>query len=83
MPQAEFIDLKVPDPDLKWNEARGSYDFGEIDWEEFINVINGNGPCNRQRMQHHIKAQDDGQWVRDAMHAYEEKHRARDTKTAA
>ena len=78
VPQAEFIGLKIPDPDLKWNEERGSYDFGEIDWDEFMQVISGNGPCNRQRLQHSIRAQEDGQWVRDAMHAYELKRQARE-----
>ncbi len=74
IPQAEFIGLKVPDPDLKWNEDRGHYDFGEIDWDEFWRVVSGNGPCNRQRLTHHIKAQEDGAWVREAMRAYKEKH---------
>jgi ring-1,2-phenylacetyl-CoA epoxidase subunit PaaA len=77
VPQAEFIGLKIPDPDLKWNEERGSYDFGQIDWDEFMQVVSGNGPCNRQRLQHHIRAQREGQWVRDAMHAYELKRQAR------
>lgn len=74
VPQAEFIGLKVPDPDLSWNEDRGHYDFGKIDWDEFWQVVSGNGPCNRQRLAHHIKAQEDGAWVRAAMHAYKEKH---------
>ncbi len=78
VPQAEFIGLKIPDSDLKWNEQRGHYDFGEINWDEFMQVINGNGPCNHQRLQHHIRAQQEGQWVRDAMHAYQFKHQARE-----
>ncbi len=77
VPQAEFIGLQIPDPNLKWNEERGSYDFGAIDWDEFMQVIAGNGPCNRQRLAHHIRAQQEGQWVRDAMHAYELKRQAR------
>ncbi len=81
--QAEVIGLKIPDPDLKWNEERGHYDFGEIDWEEFKQVINGNGLCNRQRMAHHIKAQEEGKWVRDAITAYEEKKRQRADQAAA
>lgn len=81
VPQAEFLDLKIPDPDLKWNEERGHYDFGEIDWEEFMQVISGNGFCNRERIANHKKAHTEGEWVRDAMHAYEEKKRAR-TKAA-
>ena len=71
--QAELIGLKIPDPDLKWNEERGSYDFGKIDWEEFWNVVKGNGPCNEQRLNHHKKAHEDGQWVRDAAKAYAQK----------
>ena len=71
--QAELIGLKIPDPDLKWNEERGSYDFGEIDWDEFWGVVNGNGPCNEQRLNHHIKAHEDGEWVRKAAKAYAEK----------
>jgi ring-1,2-phenylacetyl-CoA epoxidase subunit PaaA len=71
--QAELIGLKIPDPDLKWNEERGSYDFGKIDWDEFWSVVNGNGPCNEQRLNHHIKAHEDGEWVRKAAKAYAEK----------
>jgi ring-1,2-phenylacetyl-CoA epoxidase subunit PaaA len=73
--QAEEIGLTIPDPELKWNEERGHYDFGEIDWEEFKRVVNGNGPCNRQRLQHHIRVHEEGQWVRDAITAHEEKKR--------
>ena len=75
IPQVEYLGLTVPDPDLKWNEKRGHYDFGEIDWEEFHRVINGNGHCNRERIAHHKKAHDEGAWVRDAMYAYDEKRR--------
>ena len=71
--QALAIGLEVPDPDLVWNESRGHYDFGEIDWAEFERVINGNGPCNRQRLAHHIKAHEEGAWVREAMAAYDAK----------
>ena len=71
--QAELIGLKIPDPDLKWNEERGSYDFGEIDWDEFWSVVNGNGPCNEQRLNHHIKAHKEGEWVREAAKTYAEK----------
>ena len=83
VPQAEFIGLKMPDPDLTWNEDRGHYDFGKIDWDEFWRVVSGNGPCNRQRLAHHIKAQEDGAWVRDAMHAYKQKHRVESARSAA
>ena len=64
--QAEIIGLTIPDPDLKWNEERGHYDFGKMDWDEFWDVVNGNGPCNKQRLDHHKKAHKDGKWVRDA-----------------
>lgn len=75
--QAHAIGLEVPDADLKWNEERGHYDFGAIDWDEFMAVISGNGPCNRQRLAHHIKAHEDGAWVREAMAAYDAKRRAK------
>lgn len=73
--QAEVIGLTVPDPDLKWNEERGHYDFGEIDWEEFYQVVKGNGPCNNQRLVHHKKAHNEGAWVREAAQAYVQKQR--------
>ena len=75
VPQADIIGLTIPDPDLKWNEKRGHYDFGEIDWEEFWSVVNGNGPCNEQRIEHHIKAHNNGKWVRDAARAYANKNK--------
>ena len=68
--QAEIIGLTIPDPDLVWNESRGHYDFGEIDWQEFMQVINGNGPCNRQRLDQHKQAHQEGAWVREALSAY-------------
>ena len=71
--QALAIGLEVPDPDLVWNESRGHYDFGEIDWAEFERVINGNGPCNRQRLAHHVQAHQEGAWVREAMAAFDAK----------
>ena len=71
--QAEIIGLKIPDPDLKWNEERGHYDFGEMDWQEFWSVVNGNGPCNKQRLAHHKNAHDNGEWVRKAAKAYAKK----------
>ena len=73
VPQAETIGLRIPDDDLVWNEARGHYDFGEIDWDEFMHVIAGNGKCNRQRLNNHKQAHADGEWVREAMQAYAEK----------
>ncbi len=63
VPQADYLGLKIPDPDLKWNEDRGHYDFGKIDWDEFYNVIQGNGPCNRERLQARITAHQEGDWV--------------------
>ena len=73
--QAEVIGLTIPDPDLKWNEKRGHYDFGEMNWEEFWNVVNGNGPCNKQRLAHHKKAHDEGKWVRNAAREYAKKQK--------
>ncbi len=73
IPQATLIGLTVPDPDLKWNEERKSYDFGPIDWEEFWNVVKGNGPCNKQRLHARVSAHEKGAWVRDAAVAYAEK----------
>lgn len=70
VPQAEFIGLKVPDKDLKWNEEKQSYDWGTPDWEEFNNVIKGNGPCNKERLGARIKAHENGAWVREAAAAY-------------
>ncbi len=72
--QAEIIGLTIPDDDLKWNEEKGSYDFGEIDWDEFWSVVKGGGPCNLKRLNHHIKTHKDGEWVRKAAAAYAQKH---------
>jgi ring-1,2-phenylacetyl-CoA epoxidase subunit PaaA len=66
IPQAEILGVTVPDPALKWNEARQSYDFGEIDWTEFWRVVGGEGPCNRERLAARNKAWNEGAWVRDA-----------------
>lgn len=79
--QAEVIGLTIPDPQLKWNEAKGQYDHGDIDWDEFWNVVKGNGPCNKQRVDHHKKAHDEGAWVREAAIAYAEKQRIREAQT--
>jgi ring-1,2-phenylacetyl-CoA epoxidase subunit PaaA len=76
--QAEAIGLTLPDPDLVWNEERGHFDFGEIDWAEFDRVVSGSGHCNRERVAHHRRAHDEGSWVRDAICAYEEKKRSRE-----
>lgn len=73
VPQAEYLGITIPDPDLKWNEERGHYDYGKIDWDEFYRVIRGHGQCNRQRMEARQKAQDEGAWVVEAAEAYAEK----------
>ena len=73
VPQAEHIGLTLPDPELKYNEETKHYDFGEINWEEFYNVINGRGPCNKQRMKQRRDAHANGEWVREAVIAHEEK----------
>ncbi|MEX0645793.1 MAG: 1,2-phenylacetyl-CoA epoxidase subunit PaaA, partial [Parvularculaceae bacterium] len=77
VPQAEFLSLRVPDPDLKWNEEKGGYDFGEIDWTEFFEVLKGNGPCNKERMAARQKAWSDGAWFRDGLMAHSKKRDAR------
>lgn len=77
VPQAEYLGLTVPDPDLKWNAERGSYDFGAIDWSEFYDVLKGNGPCNRERLRTRVKAWDDGEWFRDALVAHADKQAAK------
>ena len=77
VPQAEYLGLKVPDPDLQWNEQNGAYDFGEPDWEEFFAVISGNGPCNVERLAARNKAWDDGAWFREGLDAHAEKQAAR------
>jgi ring-1,2-phenylacetyl-CoA epoxidase subunit PaaA len=73
VPQAELIGLTIPDKDLKWNDAKSGYDFGPIDWEEFKQVVSGNGPCNAERIAARSKAEKDGEWVREAAMAYAEK----------
>ena len=75
--QAKLIGLTVPDPDLKWNEARGHYYFGAINWDEFWNVVKGNGPCNKQRLDTRKKAWEEGAWVREAALAHAAKRKAR------
>ena len=73
VPQAVYLGLKIPDPDLKWNADRGHYDYGVIDWDEFYAVVKGNGPCNRERIATRRKAWDDGEWFREALVAHAEK----------
>ncbi|MGV7209401.1 1,2-phenylacetyl-CoA epoxidase subunit PaaA [Oxalobacteraceae bacterium A2-2] len=76
VPQAEYLGLTIPDPDLKFNAATGHYEFGEIDWDEFHNVLKGNGPCNRERLRTRVQAWEDGQWFRDALAAHAERKAA-------
>ncbi|MES2905894.1 MAG: 1,2-phenylacetyl-CoA epoxidase subunit PaaA [Pseudomonadota bacterium] len=83
VPQGHFLGLEFPDPKLKFNEKTKHWDFGEIDWSEFKNVISGNGPCNAQRIAQRRKAHDDGQWVREAALAYAEKQQAQTQLQAA
>lgn len=73
MPQVEYLGLTIPDPELKWNAERGHYDFGEINWDEFWEVVKGNGPCNHQRLETRKKAYEEGEWVREAAMAYADK----------
>jgi len=82
VPQADYLGITMPDPALKWNEARGHYDFGPIDFEELYAVVRGNGPCNRDRMRTRAKAWAEGAWVREAALAYAAKQAARRTKAA-
>ncbi|HEY6162259.1 MAG TPA: 1,2-phenylacetyl-CoA epoxidase subunit PaaA [Bacteroidia bacterium] len=80
VPQAEYLGLTVPDKDLKWNEEKKGYDFGTPDWNEFNNVIHGNGPCNKERLGARVNAHKNGAWVREAANAYAAK---RDRNKAA
>ncbi|MBM3863350.1 MAG: 1,2-phenylacetyl-CoA epoxidase subunit A [Verrucomicrobia bacterium] len=79
VPQAELIGLRIPDPALCWNEERGHYDFGEIDWDEFRQVVQGNGPCNRERLEARRAAHRNGTWVREAALAHAAKQADRDS----
>ena len=81
--QVKLLGMTLPDPDLKWNEERQHYDFGSINWEEFWNVVSGNGPCNKQRLETRNKAWDEGAWVRDAAVAYAEKRATHKKQVAA
>ena len=83
VPQAEYLGLTIPDKDLKWNESTGHYDFGEIDWTEFNEVVKGNGPCNKQRLQTRNKAHEEGAWVREAAMEYARKQELRQATEAA
>jgi ring-1,2-phenylacetyl-CoA epoxidase subunit PaaA len=82
VPQADFLGLTVPDPDLKFNKETGHYEHGPINWDEFFNVIKGNGPCNKERIAAKIKADRNGAWVREAAQAYAEKQIIKNEKKA-
>ena len=75
--QVKVLGMTLPDSNLKWNESRKHYDFGEINWDEFWNVVKGNGPCNKQRVATRKKAWEEGAWVRDAASTYAEKRKAK------
>ena len=73
---AAALGVTLPDPDLAWNEERGSYDFGDPDWDELFRVIRGDGPCNEERLERRAQAHEDGAWVRAAAAAHARKRRA-------
>ena len=77
VPQAQFLKLKIPDPELRWDEAAQHYRIGAIDWKEFQRVVKGEGPCNRQRLESRRRAHEEGRWVREAASAYALKARQR------
>jgi ring-1,2-phenylacetyl-CoA epoxidase subunit PaaA len=82
VPQAQVLGVTLPDPELKFDEASGHWKFGPIDWNEFWNVVNGNGQCNKERLADRVKAWEDGAWVREAALAHSEKRRRRDRVAA-
>lgn len=77
VPQAQFLGLTIPDPQLRWNPETQHYEFGPIDWKEFENVLQGNGPCNRERLEARRRAHAEGAWVREAALAYARKQRSK------
>jgi ring-1,2-phenylacetyl-CoA epoxidase subunit PaaA len=85
VPQAEYLGLTIPDPDLRFNQVTGHYEFGEIDWNEFYEVLKGNGPCNRDRLRARVQAYEGGAWFRDALvaHADKQTQRNADAQRAA
>ena len=82
VPQAEFLGLTVPDEKVQWNETRQAYDFGEVDWDEFWQVVKGNGLCNHDRLQARVQAHEEGAWVREAALAHARKRAAREAVAA-
>jgi ring-1,2-phenylacetyl-CoA epoxidase subunit PaaA len=83
VPQAKVLGVTLPDPDLRWNEERQHHDYGAIDWDEFWATVNGNGPCNKERLNTRIKAWNEGAWVREAALAHARKQQAKQMKEAA
>ncbi len=83
VPQIEFLGLELPDPELKWNEARGHYDHGPIDWEDFFNVVRGKGPCNEERLATRNNSWEEGAWFREALSAHATKNETARTQKAA
>jgi ring-1,2-phenylacetyl-CoA epoxidase subunit PaaA len=83
VPQAKVLGVTLPDPDLKWNEERQQHDYGAIDWDEFWATVNGNGPCNKERLSTRVKAWNEGAWVREAALAHARKQQAKQMKEAA
>ena len=81
--QVKLLGMTLPDPDLEWNEEKKQYNFGEINWEEFWNVVKGNGPCNKQRLDARREAHENGVWVREAAMAYAKKTSAKKKQAAA
>jgi ring-1,2-phenylacetyl-CoA epoxidase subunit PaaA len=81
--QVNVLGMKLPDDKLKWNEEKKHYDFGEINWDEFWNVVKGNGPCNKQRIDARKKAWENGEWVREAAAAYSKKKSKKEKQIAA
>jgi ring-1,2-phenylacetyl-CoA epoxidase subunit PaaA len=81
--QAKVLGVTLPDPGLVWNAERGHYDYSPLDWDEFWRVINGDGPCNRERLATRVKAHEDGAWVRDAALAHARKRARRDASAKA
>ena len=81
--QVKLLSMALPDPDLQWNEERKHYDFGRINWEEFWNVVSGNGPCNKQRLDARRKAWEEGAWVREAAKVHAEKRMAKNKQQVA
>ncbi|MCV6625056.1 MAG: phenylacetate-CoA oxygenase subunit PaaI, partial [Cellvibrionaceae bacterium] len=83
VPQIEYLGMKVPDEGCKWNEERGHYDYSDLPWEEFYEVLKGHGPCNHERLEARRKAHDEGSWVREAALAYHQKQAEKNSQSVA